>query len=163
MTNFPFQIHSSALQQMGPFSVSFSLGSHILIRNFPSAEWLLQIGQFLPSHFSLSLAETDIVERELGTVNETGSYLQQLQKELSQNLTKLRSEINKTLDECGTSCQHVSVNNLVLASNFNEVKRDWEGKGIFGWDWQNIEEHGNKGHSQGKQSQAAILYMLIWD
>ncbi|KAJ6669208.1 hypothetical protein lerEdw1_008017 [Lerista edwardsae] len=67
------------------------------------------------------LRETDIVERELQTVNKTGSHLQHLQKELSQNLTKLRSEINNTLNECGSPCQDVSVNNLVLGSSFNEV------------------------------------------
>ncbi|XP_066477572.1 prominin-1-A-like [Tiliqua scincoides] len=67
------------------------------------------------------LREAGILKRELQMVDKTSSQLQKLQKELTQNLTNLRKEINKTLHDCGKPCQDVSVNNLVPGTDFSEV------------------------------------------
>ncbi|XP_060624228.2 prominin-1-A-like [Anolis sagrei] len=57
------------------------------------------------------------VEQELEKVNHTSSRLQILQKELDQNLTILRDDINRTLDSCGNPCQNVSVKDLKPGAN----------------------------------------------
>ncbi|XP_061492228.1 prominin-1-A-like isoform X2 [Rhineura floridana] len=61
------------------------------------------------------------VEKELQTVNDSRSYLQQLQKELDQNLTIVRDDINKTLQECGRPCQNVSVERLEPGANLTAI------------------------------------------
>nr|XP_008114271.1 PREDICTED: prominin-1-A [Anolis carolinensis]XP_008114272.1 PREDICTED: prominin-1-A [Anolis carolinensis] len=57
------------------------------------------------------------VEQELKKVNDSSSRLQMLQKELDQNLTILRDDINRTLDSCGHPCQNVSVKDLRPGGN----------------------------------------------
>ncbi|KAH0623822.1 hypothetical protein JD844_006968, partial [Phrynosoma platyrhinos] len=61
------------------------------------------------------------VEQELKEVNRSSSRLQILQKELDRNLTILRNNINKTLNDCGVPCQNVSVQNLKPGANLSTV------------------------------------------
>nr|XP_032633934.1 prominin-1-A-like isoform X2 [Chelonoidis abingdonii] len=67
------------------------------------------------------LEVTDLVEQELRAVNESGQRLQQLQGELSQNLSRLQERINQTLQSCGQSCTQVSVSGLAPEANFSMV------------------------------------------
>ncbi|XP_053161013.1 prominin-1-A-like isoform X2 [Hemicordylus capensis] len=61
------------------------------------------------------------MEQELQTINKSSSHLQQLQKELAENLTTLGKAINKTLQDCGPPCQNVSVGKLEPGANFSMV------------------------------------------
>nr|XP_056705737.1 prominin-1-A-like [Euleptes europaea] len=61
------------------------------------------------------------VEQELQNVNESASHLQKLQEELTNNLTTLSNDINKTLHECGEPCKNVSLQGLAVTANFSVV------------------------------------------
>ncbi|KAM6444188.1 prominin-1-A-like isoform 3-T3 [Liasis olivaceus] len=79
-----------------------------------------------PADKTLSIAEQllqDInsIEKELQKVNQTGVRLQEMQKELEKNLTRLRTEINDTLNHCGSPCRNVSIENLMPGANFNTI------------------------------------------
>ncbi|CAM5130369.1 unnamed protein product [Eretmochelys imbricata] len=67
------------------------------------------------------LEVTDLVEQELRAVNESGQHLQQLQGELTQNLSSLQEQINRTLQSCGHPCSQVSVSGLAPEANFSMV------------------------------------------
>ncbi|TFK07015.1 fibroblast growth factor-binding protein 3 [Platysternon megacephalum] len=64
---------------------------------------------------------TDLVDRELRAVNASGQSLQQLQGELSQNLSRLQEQINRTLQSCGQPCARVSVSGLAPEADFSMV------------------------------------------
>lgn len=96
----------------------------------------------------LSPPVTDLVEQELRAVNESGQHLQQLQGELTQNLSSLQEQINRTLQSCGHPCSQVSVSGLAPEANFSMVRRahggltgaqgcgvpgGWMGAWVTGW------------------------------
>nr|XP_008178045.1 prominin-1-A-like [Chrysemys picta bellii] len=67
------------------------------------------------------LEVTDLADRELRAVNESGLRLQQLQRELTQNLSRLQERINRTLQSCDPPCAQVSVSGLAPDADFSTV------------------------------------------
>uniref|UniRef100_A0A8D0E993 Prominin-1-A-like n=1 Tax=Salvator merianae TaxID=96440 RepID=A0A8D0E993_SALMN len=67
------------------------------------------------------LKEINNVAGELQKVNESVSHLSELQEDLAQNLTSVREDLNKTLQDCGRPCQGVSVSNLKPGTNFSMI------------------------------------------
>ncbi|XP_067393356.1 prominin-1-A-like [Emydura macquarii macquarii] len=67
------------------------------------------------------LEVTDLVQSQLHAVNDSGQRLQQLQGTLSQNLSRLQVQINRTLQACGAPCSQVSVSGLAFAADFGTV------------------------------------------
>uniref|UniRef100_A0A8C8R8J7 Prominin-1-A-like n=1 Tax=Pelusios castaneus TaxID=367368 RepID=A0A8C8R8J7_9SAUR len=64
---------------------------------------------------------TEQVRSELHAVNSSHQRLQQLQGELSRNLSQLQERINRTVQDCGRPCSDVSVSSLAPAANFSMV------------------------------------------
>ncbi|XP_034633227.1 prominin-1-A-like [Trachemys scripta elegans] len=67
------------------------------------------------------LEVTDLADRELRAVNQSGLRLQQLQRELTQNLSRLQERINRTLQSCDPPCTQVSVSGLAPDADFSMV------------------------------------------
>ncbi|XP_020646469.3 prominin-1-A isoform X1 [Pogona vitticeps] len=95
-------------------NIGATLGKNIKVQIGGAAEKALNTTEQL-------IGEIVRAEQELKNVNESGHRLQELQKELSRNLTTLRDKINETLKKCGKPCQNVSVDNLTTGANFSMV------------------------------------------
>ncbi|XP_063163106.1 prominin-1-A-like [Candoia aspera] len=67
------------------------------------------------------LQDIHSIEEKLQKFNQTGVRLQELQMELDQNLTHLRTEINDTLNSCGSLCGKVSIENLEPGAKFDTI------------------------------------------
>uniref|UniRef100_A0A8C3XS77 Uncharacterized protein n=1 Tax=Chelydra serpentina TaxID=8475 RepID=A0A8C3XS77_CHESE len=108
-SDVPVSRANSSLQDIGPI-----LGGRIISEVGDEAYGALGSAMSL-------LEVTDRVERELRAVNQSGQHLQQLQGELTQNLSRLQERINRTLQSCGPSCSQVSVSGLAPEADFSMV------------------------------------------
>ncbi|KAG6921609.1 prominin 1a, partial [Chelydra serpentina] len=108
-SDVPVSRANSSLQDIGPI-----LGGRIISEVGDEAYGALGSAMSL-------LEVTDQVERELRAVNQSGQHLQQLQGELTQNLSRLQERINRTLQSCGPSCSQVSVSGLAPEADFSMV------------------------------------------
>ncbi|XP_065264811.1 prominin-1-A-like [Emys orbicularis] len=108
-SDVPVSRANGSLQNIGPI-----LGGRIISEVGEEAYGAL-------ASATLLLEVTDLADRELQAVNQSGLRLQQLQGELNQNLSRLQDRINRTLQSCDPPCAQVSVSGLAPDADFRMV------------------------------------------
>ncbi|XP_074855415.1 prominin-1-A-like [Carettochelys insculpta] len=108
-SDLPVSWANRSLQDIGPI-----LGGRIVSQLGKEVHGVLGSATHL-------LAEMDQVQRAFQAMNQSGHNLQQLQAELSSNLSLLQQRINHTLQGCNASCSQVSISGLVPEADFHTV------------------------------------------
>ncbi|XP_061857487.1 prominin-1-A isoform X2 [Colius striatus] len=108
-SDVPLGLANRSLQDIGP-----NLGGMIILGIRSSAD------KALGSIKSL-LQGMDVLAAAFSSVAQTRSHLEELQSNYSERLQSLRDSLNQSLQDCGSSCAHVTLDGLTFSTNFSTI------------------------------------------